>query len=77
MITTSIRPTSQHVQLDVEVPAEYVGQEVTVTLFVEQKKTGAQEANNAAQYKGIFTADEGEQFQNYLREARSGWDRSI
>ena len=38
MITTTIRPTSRLVQLNIELPEEYIGQEVTIIMFVEQKK---------------------------------------
>ena len=75
MITTSIRPTSQNVQ--VAVPEEFIGQDVQVVMFVEQKESSLPKPKNAAQYKGLFTEEEAEQFQHYLKEARSEWDRDI
>ncbi len=32
---------------------------------------------NAKKYKGIFTSQEGDKFNNYLNQVRSEWDRNF
>ena len=32
--------------------------------------------NNAAKYKGILTKEEGEKFNDYIKQARNEWDRN-
>ena len=75
MITTIVRAASHHIHI--EVPPEFIGQDVQVVMFVEQKELLSSNPKNAAQYKGLFTEEEAEQFQHYLKEARSEWDRAI
>ena len=78
MITTTIKPTSQHVHLDVEVPQEFIGHDVTVAMFVEQ--TDEQNKNapvTMAQFKGLLSAEEADELQAYVRKSRAEWDRNF
>jgi len=43
-------------------------------LVEEEKKTTP---NNAAKYKGIFTKEEGEKFNDYIKQVRNEWDRDF
>ena len=35
------------------------------------------QANNASRFKGLLTDDEAEKYHQYLKKARSEWDRDI
>jgi hypothetical protein len=63
-------PTSNSIVLSV--PDSYVGKELEVLIYAQDevidgkvKKTG-----NAAQYKGLFTKEEGERFHQYLKDSK-------
>ena len=76
MIRTLLVPDQQHISI--QVPKNYIGRQIEVLLYavdelVEPEKSS--EPNNAAKYKGIFSKEEGEQFNEYLQQARSEWDR--
>ncbi len=75
MIRTVITPQQQ--SISIQVPENYIGKQIEVLLYavdelVEEQKTTA--PNNAAKFKGILSKEEGEQFNEYLKQARSEWD---
>lgn len=76
MIRTVITPQQQNISI--LVPENYIGEKIEVLLYAldeldaEEKTTTSQ---NAARYKGIFSKEEGEKFNEYLKQARSEWDR--
>jgi len=43
--------------------------------LVEEEKKAT--PNNAARFKGIFTKEEGERFNDYIKQARNEWDRDF
>jgi hypothetical protein len=77
MIRTVITPQQQNISI--QVPQNYIGKQIEVLLYavdelVEDKTTGP---SNAAKYKGLFSKEEGEKFNQYLNQARSEWERNI
>ncbi len=78
MIRTLITPQQQNISI--LVPQNYIGKQIEVLLYavdelIEEEKIAM--PNNAAKYKGIFSKEEGEKFNQYLKQARSEWDRDF
>lgn len=78
MVRTLVTPQQQNISI--LVPQNYVGRQIEVLLYAvdelekEEKKTVP---NNAAKFKGIFTKEEGEKFNDYIKQARNEWDRDF
>lgn len=78
MVRTLVTPQQQ--SISIQVPQNYVGRQIEVLLYAvdelveEEKKTTP---NNAARFKGIFTKEEGERFNDYTKQARNEWDRDF
>ncbi len=77
MIRTVITPDNNNIQLSV--PNSYIGKEIEVLLFAkdELKEENITKVKNASRFKGLLTKDEGAQFHQYLKQARTEWDRDI
>lgn len=76
MIRTIITPQQQNISI--AVPENYIGKQIEVLLYSVDELTEVEKTampNNAARYKGIFSKEEGEKFNQYLNQARSEWDR--
>lgn len=78
MVRTLVTPQQQNISI--LVPQNYVGRQIEVLLYavdelVEEQQTA--KPNNAAKYKGIFSKEEGEKFNQYIQQARSEWDRDF
>ncbi|CAN5590417.1 hypothetical protein BH11BAC3_BH11BAC3_21900 [soil metagenome] len=76
MIRTLVTPQQQNISI--LVPKNYVGRQIEVLVYavdelVEEEKKSI--PNNAAKYKGIFSKEEGEKFNDYIKQARNEWDR--
>lgn len=77
MVRTLVTPQQQNISI--HLPSEYVGKQVEVLVYAvdeltEEKKTALP---NAAKYKGIFTREEGDKFNEHINQARSEWDRDF
>jgi hypothetical protein len=79
MIRTTITPQQQNISI--LVPQNYVGKKIEVLLYAidelleeEEKKATP---NNAAKFKGLFSKEEGEKFNNYINQVRNEWERNI
>jgi len=72
--------TTQQQNISILVPQNYVGRQIEVLVYAvdelveEEKKVTA---NNAAKYKGIFSKEEGEKFNDYIKQVRNEWDRDF
>ena len=78
MVRTLITPQQQNISI--LVPQNYVGRKIEVLLYAVDELIEDQKAarpNNAAKYKGIFSKEEGENFNEYLKQARNEWDRDF
>jgi hypothetical protein len=78
MIRTLVTPQQQNISI--QVPQNYIGRQIEVLLYavdelIEEEKITR--PNNAAKYKGIFSKEEGEKFNQYLKQARSEWERNF
>ena len=76
MVRTLITPQQQ--AISILVPQNYIGKQIEVLLYavdelVEEEKIAG--PANVSKYKGIFSKEEGEKFNQYLNEARGEWDR--
>ena len=78
MVRTLLTPQQQNISI--QVPKNYVGRQIEVLLYAvdelieEEKKVTS---SNAAKYKGIFTKEEGEKFNDYIKQARDEWNRDF
>lgn len=77
MIRTIVTPQQQ--TISIQVPQNYIGKQIEVLLYAvdELVEEEIPKPNNAAKYKGIFSRDEGEKFNQYLKQARNEWNRDI
>lgn len=76
MIRTVITPEQQNISI--VVPKNYIGKQIEVLLYAVDELIAEEKIatpHNAARYKGIFSTEEGEKFNQYLQQARSEWDR--
>jgi len=78
MVRTLLTPLQQNISI--LVPQNYVGRQIEILLYavdelVEEEKKAI--PNNAAKYKGIFTKEEGQKFNDYIKQARNEWDRDF
>lgn len=79
MVRTFVTPKQQNISITV--PQDYVGKKIEVLLYAVDEPVGEERAtvptSNAAQFKGIFSKEEGKKFNEYQKQAREGWDRTI
>ena len=77
MIRTVITPHNNNIQLSV--PNSYIGKEIEVLLYAKDELNEEKviKKNSAAKFKGLLTKEEGEKYHQYLKKARSEWDRDI
>ena len=77
MIKTIVTPLNNNILLTI--PASYIGKEIEVLFYAtdELKEQENTPKNNAARFKGLLTKDEAEKYHQYLKQARSEWDRDI
>ena len=74
MIRTNIKPANTDIHISI--PDDYVGRNLEMILYAvdEPIELKPQEVNNMAKYKGILTAAEAEQLQEYVKKSREEWD---
>jgi len=79
MIRTFITPTESNYNVALEILDDYLGQELELIVFkkqeglVTEKKDSTIKISN--KFRGIFTKEEGKKFIEYIKNARSEWDR--
>ena len=77
MVRTTVIP--QNTDLHLNIPANYVGKEVEVFLYAKEElveeKTPVH--NNSAKFKGLLSENEALKYDEYLKQARTEWDRDI
>jgi hypothetical protein len=78
MVRTLVTPQQQ--TISIQVPQNYVGRQIEVLVYavdelVEEEKKVTH--NNAAKYKGIFSKEEGEKFNDFIKKSRNEWDRDF
>ena len=77
MLKTVITP--QESAFSLSIPAHYVGKRLEVLIYSTDEMPGyiKPDIKKPSDYFGTLTAQEGEQFQNYIAESRLEWDRNI
>ena len=70
MMKIKLIPTSNSIVLSV--PDNYVGKELEVLIYAQDEIVDGKvkKTDNAAQYKGLFTKEEGERFHQYLKDSK-------
>ena len=56
-----------------------MGKEIEVLLYAKDELTDEKtpKRNNAARFKGLLTKEDAEKYHQYLKQARSEWERDI
>ena len=77
MIKTTL--VSQSNNLPMYISNNYIGVELEVLVYAKDEINNnmVEKVKNAARFKGLFTETEATQFDQYLKQARSEWDRDI
>ena len=76
MVRKFIVPSERNILI--EIPQNYVGKEIEVLLYaVEELEKKEIKNKNASAYRGIFTKEEGVEFNKYIDQARNEWERNI
>jgi hypothetical protein len=77
MVKTVITPQNNTVVI--AVPNGYIGKEIEVLLFSKDELTEEVKGktSNSVRFKGLLTTEEGERFEEYLKQVRNEWDRGI
>jgi hypothetical protein len=73
MIKNIFTPDSNTVTITI--PDNYIGRTMEVLAYLRDDiQPVKREPFDITQYRGLFTEEEGEKYQQYLREARASWD---
>ena len=78
MIRTSIIPNEQNISITI--PQNYVGKKIEVLLYAIEELHDEEKplvSSGAANFKNIFSMEEGKDFNSYITQARTEWDRDI
>ena len=78
MVRTIITPENNHLSLSI--PNSYVGKKIEVLYYaldeIKEEETPVK-ANTMARFRGILTAEEANQLQEYVKKSREEWDRAF
>lgn len=81
MVQTIVTPINREFDLSVSLPANYVGKEVHVLFYIDEevKSTTAtiSSKKKPSDFLGIFTKEEGVQFDKHIQQIRSEWGKDI
>jgi len=78
MIRTFITPTQSKYNIALEIPEDYLGQELEIIVFkkmeglVAEKKV--QPTKLSKKYKGVFTKEDAQSFKEHSQQMRNEWD---
>ena len=74
MVKTLLTP--QQAQISIHIPQKYVGRQIEVLFYATDELTEEKitKTNQAANFKGLLTAEEGEKYHTYLKKARTESD---
>jgi hypothetical protein len=77
MIRTFITPTNSNFNLVLEIPAEYLGQELELIVFKKQEGLPQNEKSNtdkiSNKYRGVFTKEDAKNFNDHTDQMRKEW----
>ena len=76
MVRTLVTPLQQNISISI--PQHYVGRQIEVLFYAVDELVVDEEKEatpySAAKYKGIFSKEEGDKFNDYIKQARNEWD---
>jgi len=76
MVKTRITPTTRTISFDV--PESYVGHELEILVYSKrdlQESPQPLNGQDLREFKGIISAEQAKEMQDYLKNARAEWDR--
>jgi hypothetical protein len=78
MLETIIMPSDTNFLLSL--PQQFVGKKIKILMYsVDEiiEPDVIEKPKKAAQFRGLFTKEEGILFNNYLNDSRKEWERNI
>jgi hypothetical protein len=78
MVKTRLTPTTRTVSI--QVPESYVGHEIEILVYSKldlQEPSQGLSGEELRKFRGIISKEKAAEMQEYLKEARSEWDRDI
>jgi hypothetical protein len=81
MVSQIITPQKETVELEVTLPANYIGKKVYCFFYIEEEvengKVSISSAKKPSDFFGILTPEEADKFDKHTRQIRNEWDRDI
>jgi len=76
MVQTIIKPEQTHINVEFDLPIEFIGREVKVTFSPLDEVTQKNEAK-WGDFLGILSVETGESIKSEIKKMRDEWDRDI
>ena len=78
MVRTLITPTKRNYNLVLELPEEYLGQELELIVFKRQEGlvTEKKIKNLSDKYRGVFSEEDAKSFNAHTQQMRKEWDNT-
>jgi hypothetical protein len=80
MIQTTVCPNKENFDMQVSLPADYIGKEVHVLFYVDEevKQTTASvlPGRKPSDFFGTLNTEDGEKLQAYITQSRNEWERN-
>jgi hypothetical protein len=78
MVRTFITPTKRNYNLVLELPEEYLGQELELIVFKRQEGlvTEKKIKNLSDKYRGVFSEEDAKSFNAHTQQMRKEWDNT-
>jgi hypothetical protein len=77
MVRTIVIPDNTHIQVDVDVPADYVGKRLEVNIFLADEINTNAPKKTMADFWGILSEKTGNELQDSISKSRDEWERDI
>ena len=81
MVQTIVKPLKENFDMEVLLPADYVGKNVHVLFYIDEEIKNATASiipkKRPSDFFGILNREEGDKFDKHIKEIRGEWDRSI
>ncbi len=80
MIRTFITPTQSKYNLVLELPEDYLGQELELIVFKKQEGLVTEKKNEpirlSDKYRGVFSKEDAKSFNDHTQQMRKEWDNT-
>lgn len=81
MIRTFITPTKRNYNLVLELPEDYLGQELELIVFKKQEGLVAEKKINpiklSDKYRGVFSEEDAKSFNDHTQQMRKEWNNTL